>query len=320
MGFIYKAAKPSPPKQVAEIERIIADHVPDFVAAHRKFSRLLGKHADATPITRDGKAAAAHLTTSPRAKRIFDIYRSDLEDAFTALAEDAGAYGLRMAGIADKMKFAVHKARDPKKEKRIGVPINEYSKKWITKESSNLIVQISEDVRKNARNLVAQGYKQNLHPDVTRTKIGQSVGLFDRLAKAVSNRYDATVKANLKAGASITDAHAKAKEVSDEYADDLIDYRGEMIGRTEGKWAQNRAQEDSWKVARDEGLMPAGARKQWITIFDQRTAEACKELDGQIVGLDEDFDSEDYGNVERPPLFPNCRCTIGLVFGGDDDD
>lgn len=313
MPFIYKANKAPPHAQVGDIEDLILEYVPDFKAAYRKFTIMMRALSKSTPISKDGKAAIAHLTSSPRAQRIYGVYRSDLEDVYKELGEEAGQLGLKAAGIQDKMRFVI-KAKGDEYKRRIGVPINPYSKKWIAEQSSKHIVQIKDGIRVAVRAMVAEGYKQNLHPDVLRTKIGQTVGLNDRLAGAVSKRYDATVRANLRAGASIESAHDTAKAVADDYADKLMDYRGEMIARTEGKFAQEAGRKDAWRVADDEGLMPDSARQQWACIFDSRTAPECKAMDGQTVGLDEDFDSEDYGRVPHPPLFPNCRCTVVLVF------
>lgn len=320
MVFVCKAAKSKIPKEVEAAEDVLAEHMPAYQDAFKKYTKGLARLAASAPISKDGKAAADHFTRSSGAVRLINILREDLEDAYAESMRAGAQHGLEMAGIADRMH--VQKARKAKpqdartlgEKDSIALPISTRSKKWITDQSSKLIVQITDDVRNNARTIVSNSYKQNLHPDAIKTKLGQAVGLNDRLAGAVSKRYDATFVAATKAGQSVEDARARATEVADKYSDELIDYRGEMIARTEGKEAQSIAQEDSWDAAEEAGMMPDDTQKEWITLFDERTSEECKAMNGQVVPLDEDFDSEDIGNVERPPLHPNCRCTIGLVF------
>lgn len=95
-------------------------------------------------------------------------------------------------------------------------------------------------------------------------------------------------------------------------------YRAERIARSETIRATNYASEEAW---RQSGVVKS---KQWLTAMDERTCEWCGPMNGKIIGLgDSWFDrgtalagnqggtlNLDYETVERPPLHPNCRCTL----------
>lgn len=89
--------------------------------------------------------------------------------------------------------------------------------------------------------------------------------------------------------------------------------RSFKIARTETSRSTN--------FATDEGYNQSGVvkGKQWLTALDERTDDACIEMNGKIVDLGDNFlesgDSvgdvtADYGDVGYPPLHVNCRCTI----------
>lgn len=129
------------------------------------------------------------------------------------------------------------------------------------------------------------------------------------LAKDISD----TTEQNIK------DAIAKGLEGGglDEVYDDILDAigdetRAEMIARTETMDAANEGLAQSWDQAREAGLLSADTKKQWIATASGACPE-CEEVDGEEVLLDEDFSVGD-----DPPLHPNCRCTMGLSFGGEE--
>jgi HK97 family phage portal protein len=86
--------------------------------------------------------------------------------------------------------------------------------------------------------------------------------------------------------------------------------RAEMIARTEVLRASNFATTESYKQS---GVVKG---KEWLTAMDERTCPVCQPLDGQTVTLGRNFKTE-LGDVEYPPIHPQCRCTvIPVVFEG----
>ena len=89
-----------------------------------------------------------------------------------------------------------------------------------------------------------------------------------------------------------------ADQIADSYA--FSDARADMIARTETARADVEGNIAGWKEA---GIQ----EKQWL--IADACCDECAEIDGEIVGINEDFSSGDSG----PPLHPNCRCTVIAV-------
>lgn len=127
------------------------------------------------------------------------------------------------------------------------------------------------------------------------------------LAKDISAVTEERVRAAIATaleGGSVADAQDEiAAAVGDEA-------RAEVIARTESMMAANQGQREAWAQAADEGLLPVDAQREWIA-----TSEACPEcdaLDGEVVGLDEQYPND---GGDGPPAHPNCRCTEGISGG-----
>jgi len=100
-----------------------------------------------------------------------------------------------------------------------------------------------------------------------------------------------------------------ATEIAHALGDDA---RAEVIARTESIQAANQGQLEAWNQALEDGLIGKHAKKVWVTTPDDKLCPICEALDGEEVGLDEEFDVEGEG-VEAPPAHPNCRCVVALV-------
>lgn len=87
------------------------------------------------------------------------------------------------------------------------------------------------------------------------------------------------------------------------------DWRGELIARTETTRAAN---DGARKLYKRWGV----EQKEWLSTFDDRTRDTHKALDGQIVDIDEYFESPSGAKLMQPgdssaPLSETaaCRCT-----------
>lgn len=105
---------------------------------------------------------------------------------------------------------------------------------------------------------------------------------------------------------------------------DYTKMQAERITRTEVIKTSNLGAQDAFEQS---GVVEA---KQWLATDDDRTDEECLAMDGQIVGLEDDYDSVvskllpdvadsilGYSSVDYPPLHPNCRCVILPVLVGE---
>lgn len=107
-------------------------------------------------------------------------------------------------------------------------------------------------------------------------------------------------------------------------------YRTDRVARTESLAASNSATLDAYKQT---GYVTA---MTWFA--NPGACEYCDEMNGTTVGLEETFVNQgdsvdvttddgstssyqaDYGDVETPPLHPNCSCTIVPVTSVDNSD
>lgn len=84
--------------------------------------------------------------------------------------------------------------------------------------------------------------------------------------------------------------------------------RASMIARTEVNNAENQGK----LLAMKESGMKMD--KQWVAKMDNRTSEICKRLDGQKVGLDENFaDNVSGWGGQAPSAHVNCRSTLIFI-------
>ena len=91
-----------------------------------------------------------------------------------------------------------------------------------------------------------------------------------------------------------------------------MENRAEAIARTETTRAENQGKLQAFK---ESGVK---MKKKWVSANDARTSEQCKRMDGQIVGMDENFSDPKTGYEGTcPPGHVNCRSTV--VFLTEDN-
>jgi len=213
------------------------------------------------------------------------VFRWELEKAYAEI--------MHKAGRSARTWKAVEKAPE------ITTRLNPHAKKWIDKRAGDLCVELSRQQHEVVRAFVATGYARGARPEEIAQHLKTVVGLTERQQAAVDNFADQE---------GVTDAQIER------YAKKQLAYRVENISRTENRTAVEQGRLAEWAQAKDDGELPAGARKVWSSSpASYRLCEACEEMDGQSAALDEDFHSED-GDVDAPPLHPQCRCTMTLEF------
>ena len=168
---------------------------------------------------------------------------------------------------------------------------------WAERNAARLVTGVTDDVRDAIRLFVQRGFEEGIPPARLAALIRDGIGLTPRDAEAVLNR-----RAKLLAeGATEAEVDKKTRA----YSEKLIRRRALTIARTETMRAANEGQMQLWSQAREAGLLTGKEKKVWITADP---CPICAPLEGETVGLDEDFS---IGG--DPPAHPNCRCTIGLV-------
>lgn len=135
-------------------------------------------------------------------------------------------------------------------------------------------------------------------------------------------RLNKTLAEGIQAGEGIGELKQRVGDVYD----NVEGYRLERIARTETLKASNDATVEAYKQT---GYVTG---KQWVVNPD--ACEECQVFDGTTMGLDESFlpqgssydvgsgedartVTNDYEDIDQPPLHPNCRCTIVPITEAD---
>jgi hypothetical protein len=89
--------------------------------------------------------------------------------------------------------------------------------------------------------------------------------------------------------------------------------RANTIARTEATRVVNESTVESYKLLTEQGIQ---VRKQWLTARDENVRTTHQELEGVIVGANEEFVTSDGDSTQSPGGFGevgnniNCRCTV----------
>jgi len=216
----------------------------------------------------------------------------------------AGDLGEISKIIQDAFSAAASPA-SPRMDLRMDL-IDEKAVRWAGERSSNLIVEISEEMRATIRSLVSDSVSGMMDTDELARRLSRTVGLHERYARAVDNSWTQTFDEQIRAGRSAAQARTIADRTADRYRQRLLNVRARTIARTEIHAAQNAGRMAGWEDSISQGFASPQARKQWIT-YDP--CDICQPMDGQIVPWDKSFSN---GNM-MPAAHPNCVCQAILL-------
>lgn len=170
--------------------------------------------------------------------------------------------------------------------------------------AGTLIHNISRDTLQTIRELLFQSMRDGSAPRVIAQDIRRLVGLTPNQARAVQNFTD-TLREAIAQGrgpgalsrfslspvrypAQMTEA--RVQEMADKYAARQLRYRAENIARTESLWSANAGNRQLYVEMANRGVIDAGGTKMiWNAAESERTCSICSDLDGTVVGFDEDF-------------------------------
>ncbi len=102
----------------------------------------------------------------------------------------------------------------------------------------------------------------------------------------------------------------------DSYADDLLDYRADLIAENETALGAEEGERIAWGQMLEDGVISPTVQKMWVA--QDGACPVCEELDGQIVALDELFQAEDDEYDAPPEPHVYCRCSTTLVNEGEE--
>lgn len=109
----------------------------------------------------------------------------------------------------------------------------------------------------------------------------------------------------IMAGEGITKLKARVSKVFD-----VGEVRAEAIARTETNRAEGQGRLQAFKSSGETDYL-----KKWVTHHDDRTSPICNRLDGQTVGINENFKDKTTGWAgPTHPSHVNCRSTVLFIL------
>lgn len=115
------------------------------------------------------------------------------------------------------------------------------------------------------------------------------------LAEAISQHLNTP-------GATLADLQAKIQDTMK-----ANDIRARMIAQTEITRAYASGNLETWKAS------GAIEQKRWRTNNDHVVCDQCEPLNGKVVGIGEQFETDNGERLDAPPAHPGCRCWITPV-------
>lgn len=121
-----------------------------------------------------------------------------------------------------------------------------------------------------------------------------SLDLVKGLSEDMKKRIAFEIRDGLLRGESVRDIARRIRDAAN-----IEKHRANMIARTETIRAFNAAAERRYRMA--------GVRKfKFVAALDERTCHRCGRYDGKVYELDDP-------TAPKPPLHPQCRCSIAPV-------
>jgi hypothetical protein len=160
---------------------------------------------------------------------------------------------------------------------------------WSSRQAGELITEMSDTTRSAIREMITDGLSRGVAPRQLAKEIRNAVGLRSDQVKRL-----AKLREEGKTPAQLNKAIRKMR-----------DQRSLLIARTETMRAANEGLKETWTQAREEGLLPANVKREWMSNTDRHT-----DRDGVRIGI-----TESWPWLSEPGAEPNCGCSQGIVEG-----
>jgi len=198
--------------------------------------------------------------------------------------------------------------------------INPSAVSWATNTAAKRITEIAAGSRETVRTVIAQSLATEVSIPRAAALIRETIGLRADQARAIvrlgvdlraASPGSTVLKGGLKfkvpqSGAS----NSFVKRSQARYTKRALRVRAELIRQTETANAANAGLRETWRQGREAGALPLNVKRVWIDSGDDRVRPSHAEVNGEEVGIDEDFSI----GVE-PGEEPRCFLPGTLVSG-----
>lgn len=167
---------------------------------------------------------------------------------------------------------------------------------WIRQHVGSLIVGISEDALVSVRTLAERAYVEGVGTRAFARQLRPAIGLLPRHAETLRRYVLQLVEADVP--------QQRVAELAELYERRLINWRANMIARTETMAATHAGQLEAWRQAAEQGLFDiTEAKIRWVVTEDDRLCPLCAPLDGVEVPFGQQF-------VATVKGFPHGKPTV----------
>lgn len=177
--------------------------------------------------------------------------------------------------------------------------------RFLESRAATLVQQIGDDARMAIRSAVVDARGMGLSANNAARLIRPLVGVMPQHSGAPMRRLGQLLANGI--------AEDKAFAEMRSYTERLRQHRALTIARTEPRFAASYGQREAMEQAIDDGLFErTELQRQWVLVqAEHEPNDPCVELDGVIVGMDEEFPG---GYMAPPDPHPNCTCQLEYIF------
>lgn len=189
-------------------------------------------------------------------------------------------------------------------------PMAQGVRAWTDTHTATMVTQVTTTQFEALRAVVQRAaILEDMSVDELARAIRPMVGLTKPQAEANLRYYEKLIENGV--------SQNRAQDLSAKYAARQHRYRAISIARNELAEAYNAGAHEGTKQAIEAGYLPEMV-KVWTTSLDEfRRCDACKALEGAIVGMDDNFVYESKTGRRTtalmPPLHPQCMCAVQYV-------
>jgi hypothetical protein len=181
---------------------------------------------------------------------------------------------------------------------------------WCKKYAADQIKYINNNTKLAVRQVISRGLEEGLSPTEQTAAVKELVGLLPQHVAAVEN---------YRAALSDLDP-STIDNLVEKYADKLLQYRADMIGRTEALDACNNGSRIATEDASDRGILPKDEYEQeWVYnegMHDKEDCPICEPMSGERTPIGEAFSND----LMCGPAHPHCMCSTIIVRKEDSQD
>ncbi len=218
--------------------------------------------------------------------------------------------------------------------------LNARSVRTLSKERLRLVTDFTQTQGAATRTILSDAFERGLAPIEQARALKGSIGLTQKQSQHVINfrhqlesgnrasinaalrrqlrdkRFDGTLRAVARGDRILTPA--QIDRMVDRYREKYIQFRANVIARTETVAAIHAGEREMWIQAVESGaVLPKDVESTWFTAADERVRPSHVFMNGQKRELDETFTSGFGSSLRFPgdPLGPridtvNCRCVV----------